>query len=380
MPQELRPTTFEAAAEALSSAASGGESVRVIGGATKLGWGNSPSDAGVELRTSALDRIVEHNAGDLTAVVQAGVPLALAQETFARTGQMLAVDPWLGPRQEATLGGVIATGDSGPLRHRYGSVRDLVVGMTVALSDGTIAKSGGKVIKNVAGYDVAKLLCGSFGTLGLILEVNVRLHPLPAQTVTAAAMSDDPHELAAAGRSLASRPLELEALDVAWKGGRGQVLARCGGAAALERAQRVARELSDAGLERVETVLDDAELWARQRADQRSADGALVRVAARPSQLEATLGAVRRRGGTLVGRIALGLSFIALEPGEVVGLLGDLPPGAWPVLLDAPAELRDGLDTWGDRLPPAALELIRRVKARFDPAGTCNPGLYVGGI
>lgn len=380
MPQELRPTTFEAAAEALSSAASGGESVRVIGGATKLGWGNSPSDAGVELRTSALDRIVEHNAGDLTAVVQAGVPLALAQETFARTGQMLAVDPWLGPRQEATLGGVIATGDSGPLRHRYGSVRDLVVGMTVALSDGTIAKSGGKVIKNVAGYDVAKLFCGSFGTLGLILEVNVRLHPLPAQTVTAAAMSDDPHELAAAGRSLASRPLELEALDVAWKGGRGQVLARCGGAAALERAQRVARELSDAGLERVETVLDDAELWARQRADQRSADGALVRVAARPSQLEATLGAVRRRGGTLVGRIALGLSFIALEPGEVVGLLGDLPPGAWPVLLDAPAELRDGLDTWGDRLPPAALELIRRVKARFDPAGTCNPGLYVGGI
>ena len=108
------------------------------------------------------------------------MPLAEAQARSARAGQMLALDPPLGAGAAATIGGVIAANDSGPLRHRYGGVRDLVVGITVVLSDGTIAKSGGKVIKNVAGYDLAKLFAGSFGTLGLIARVAVRLHPAPA--------------------------------------------------------------------------------------------------------------------------------------------------------------------------------------------------------
>jgi glycolate oxidase FAD binding subunit len=131
---------------------------------------------------TALTQIIEHNAGDLTATLEAGVPLAHAQQTFARAGQMLALDPPTGADGSATIGGIVATGDSGPLRHRYGAPRDLVVGMTFALGDGTIARSGGKVIKNVAGYDLAKLFAGSFGTLGMILSVSVRLHPLPATT------------------------------------------------------------------------------------------------------------------------------------------------------------------------------------------------------
>ena len=133
----------------------------------------------MDLETSGLDQIVEHNVGDFTAVLQAGVRLADAQAAFAAEGQMLALDPPLGADDGATIGGMVATADSGPLRHRYGGVRDLVVGMTVVLSDGTIAKSGGKVIKNVAGYDLAKLFAGSYGTLGLIASVSVRLHPLP---------------------------------------------------------------------------------------------------------------------------------------------------------------------------------------------------------
>ena len=172
------PETFEDAAAALASATAAGQAVRIIGAGTKLSWGNpaQPGEIAVELRTSSLDEIVEHNAGDLTAILQAGVPLAVAQRTFAAAGQMLALDPPLDPAP--TIGGVIATGDSGPLRHRYGAPRDLVIGATVALSDGTIASSGGKVIKNVAGYDLAKLFSGSFGTLGLILSISVRLHPL----------------------------------------------------------------------------------------------------------------------------------------------------------------------------------------------------------
>src|SRR5205823_9314568 len=130
----------------------------------------------------------------------------------------------------ATVGGVVAAADSGPLRHRYGGVRDLVVGITVALSDGTLARAGGKVIKNVAGYDLAKLFAGSFGTLGLIVEVAVRLHPRPARTVTAVGRGNDAAALAAGASAVAHAPLEPESLDVAWEGGAGAVLVRFGGA------------------------------------------------------------------------------------------------------------------------------------------------------
>jgi glycolate oxidase FAD binding subunit len=279
MPRRLTPTTFGAALAALADAAAGPESVRILGAGTKQSWLQPAPDPQVEIHTTGLDEIVEHNAGDLTAVLEAGVPLARAQQRFAEAGQMLALDPFLGPGHAATIGGILASADSGPLRHRYGAARDLVVGMTVGLSDGTIAHAGGKVIKNVAGYDLAKLFCGSFGTLGLILSVNVRLHPLPAATATALGVSGDPDKLAAVARVLAAAPLELEALDLAWRGGRGGILAQCGGARAKPRAERIAGLMREAGLEGIELTSDDAELWARQRAGQRSADRALVRVA-----------------------------------------------------------------------------------------------------
>jgi glycolate oxidase FAD binding subunit len=380
VPRQLRPPNLQAAAAALSGAAAGGETVRLIGAGTKLHWGAPGRHHDVELRTSGLDRIVEHNAGDLTAVIQAGVPLARAQDRFAAAGQMLAIDPWLGSPRAATVGGVVATADSGPLRHRYGAPRDLIVGMTVALSDGTIARSGGRVIKNVAGYDLAKLFCGSFGTLGLILEINVRLHPLPASTATALGVSGDPATLAAAGRNLAAAPLELEALDVAWRAGRGGLLAQCGGAAARARSDHVAGLLRHEGLDGVSTEPDDVELWARQRAGQRSLDRALVRVAARPSQLAEVLAAAEACSGTLVGRVTLGISFIELDPDAVEQLIDNLPSGARNVLLDGPSELSSRLDVWGASPGRDALELMKRVKARFDPGQACNPGLFVGGI
>jgi glycolate oxidase FAD binding subunit len=327
--------------------------------------------------------VVEHNIGDLTAVLEAGVRLADAQERFAAAGQMLALDPPLAAAgstaARATIGGIVATGDSGPLRHRYGGPRDLVLGMTVALSDGTIAQSGGKVIKNVAGYDLPKLFAGSFGTLGLILSVNVRLHPLPAGTATAFGADGDPARLAAAARALAAAPLELDALDISWRAGRGGVLARCCGADPVRRARRAARVLDDAGLREVDVVAEDEALWERQRAGQRSASAALVRVAARPSELADVLRAAESCDGTVVGRAALGVSYVEVDPAAAEPLRAALPAGARAVLADAPAELRAAIDPWGVGEGPA-LELMRRVKARFDPAGACNPGLFVGGI
>jgi len=378
--EQLIPASFEQAAAALAAAAAERRPVRIVGGGTKQGWGNATGVPGLELRTSELDDIVEHNEGDLTAILEAGVPLAQAQRRFAAAGQMLAIDPFLGDAHEATIGGIVATADSGPHRHRYGAPRDLILGITVALSDGTIARAGGKVIKNVAGYDLGKLFCGSLGTLGLILAVSVRLHPLPARTATALGVSGDPDALAAAVRELAAAPLELEALDVAWRAGRGGLLARSGGVQASARAVRVAAIMRDAGLTSTEVAEDDAALWARQRAGQRSTASVLVRVAARPTALPALLRAVQAADGTLVGRAALGHSYVELDPAAVEAFERRLPSGAFVTLLDAPTPLKETIEGWSPPPSEPALELMRRIKARFDPADVCNPGVFVGGI
>jgi glycolate oxidase FAD binding subunit len=381
MPTSLRPATFEEAAAGLAAAAAEGQSVRIRGAATKASWGAGGAEPDLELHTTALDEVVEHNVGDLTAVLQAGVPLARAQATFADAEQMLSLDPPLGRGHDATatIGGVVATADSGPLRHRYGAARDLVVGMTVALSDGTIARSGGKVIKNVAGYDIAKLFSGAFGTLGAILEVSVRLHPVAPASSTALGASGDPDVLSKAARLLTMAPLELEALDVAWQSGSGQILARLAGAEALRRIARVTALMSEAGLEGIDAVSGDEDLWARQRAGQRSDAAVLARVAASPSSLAQVLRATCSSGGRLVGRAALGLSWIEVQPEGLGTLRDELGRQATIVVLDAPPGVRDGLDPWGAR-EGTELELMRRVKMRFDPAGACNPGVFVGGI
>jgi glycolate oxidase FAD binding subunit len=379
MPTQITPGSFEEAAAALREASAAGHAVRIVGGASKP-WGRTVADPDVEVHASGLNRILEHNEGDLTAVLEAGVPLGRAQQQFAAAGQMLALDPYLGASHEATIGGILATGDSGPLRHRYGAGRDLVLGMTVALSDGTIARSGGKVIKNVAGYDIAKLFCGSLGTLGMILSVSLRLHPLPAETVTTLGVTADPERLCAAARTLSGAPLELEALDLAWRAGRGGLLARSGGVEARRRAERAAGLMREVRLEQIEIVDADGELWARQRAGQRSAQRVLMRVAARPSELAQVLEAADACEATVVGRAALGQSFLELDPGAIRRLVSRLPRAAQWSVLDASPTVRGALDPWGRAPDPQLLELMRRVKARFDPAQVCSPGAFVGGI
>jgi glycolate oxidase FAD binding subunit len=310
------------------------------------------------------------------------VPLLEAQAAFAAQGQMLALDPPLGAGDAATVGGVVATNDSGPLRHRYGGVRDLVVGITVVLSDGTIARSGGKVIKNVAGYDLGKLFAGSHGSLGLIVSVTVRLHPKPVETATAVGASDDPDTLAAAATLLAGLPLEADSLDAAWREGSGRLLARFGGATAGGQAEATAARMREAGLESVQTFEDDEELWADIRAAQRRSDGASLKVSGRVTDLAAAIRATEAAGGALVSRAAHGLSWITLDAGDTVRRASGVRDALEPrpvVLLDGSAELRRELDPWGP-VDEGALALMHRLKERFDTARIFRPGAFVGGI
>jgi glycolate oxidase FAD binding subunit len=381
--QLVTPDTAREAAALLRGYAARGVAVRFVGAGTKP-WGGPGGECGVELGTRALDAVVEHNRGDLTAVLQPGASLRELGELFADAGQMLPLDPPLGDGDAATLGGVVATGDSGPLRHRYGAVRDLVLGITVALPDGTLARAGGKVIKNVAGYDLAKLFSGSYGTLGLITEVAVRLLPRPPAHATATGATDDPGLLQRAAIALSASSLEAQSLDVRWESQSGMVLGRFAGVAATEQAAAAQRLLVDTGVEAAVTE-DDDELWARQRAGQRCGEGAVIRVSGRPTALADACVAAQVAGATLVGRAALGLSWIALPtaaPGELVTAIARMRNVLAPspcVVLDAPPYVRAHLDPW-DHSEDAALVLMRRVKQRFDPLRTCNPGIFVGGI
>jgi glycolate oxidase FAD binding subunit len=341
------PATGAEAAKLLAEAAAAGRTVRARGGGTKWAWGGA-AEPDVVLSTERLGGI-EHVAGDLTAVLGAGVRLADAQAVFAEAGQRLALDPPLGPGEAATVGGVLAAGDSGPLRHRYGAARDLLLGATVALPDGTVAKAGSRVIKNVAGYDLAKLYAGSLGSLGVLVEAVVRLHPRPVATATLVGETGDPAALAHAVQALAAAPLELEALDVRWAGGSGAVLAQAGGTSAAERAS-AAGDL--AGIDaRVEE--DDAALWSAQRDAQRPAEGELVRISGLLDELEATIRAVDAAGGSLVSRA--GVTWASVPAGaEITG---------WRVH-----------ERWPEPAAPLA-RLAGRVKERFDPAGVLAPGV-----
>jgi glycolate oxidase FAD binding subunit len=372
------PATREQFAQTLKGAAAAGRPVRFSGGATKRVWGAAGAEDALELPTAGLDRILEHNAGDLTAVLEAGVPLARAQEAFAEEDQMLALDP--PDPGGATLGGVVATADSGPLRGRYGGVRDLVVGMRVALSDGTLAKSGGKVIKNVAGYDLAKLFAGSLGTLGAIIELSVRLHPLQPASATAIGRSRDPDELGRALVMVSRAPLEHSGFDVEWAEGAGALLIRFAGMAPHPQAQLAERLLREAGLD-AEIADEDDRLWTEQRERQRASEPteAILRVSALPTRLPDVIRATANAGGSLVGRAVLGLSWLRLpEPtaDQIESLRRILSPSPC-VLLDRPESLE--VDPWGP-VDPAVLALMRRVKEHFDPAGVCAPGVFAGGL
>jgi glycolate oxidase FAD binding subunit len=390
-PATVRPRDLAEARAAMLDSAGGGRPLRIAGAGTKQGWG-APVEAPLVVETGAMDRLVAHNAGDMTAEVEAGMPLATLNQALAGAGQWLALDPPAvrgGPA--ATVGGIVAAGDAGPRRLRYGAPRDLVIGMTFVLADGTIGRTGGNVIKNVAGYDLAKLLAGSLGTLGLVASVVVRLHPLPAasRTVRLAATAEQAGET-----TLALAASQLEPTAVEWDSAGGTLLVRLEGGAdgVRDRAGRVLALAAGRGVGSAGRVLSGAAergAWATLAARVRGQDGDTVaRAATLPDRLARVARALDRAAeaagvdASLISSAALGLHTARIRGGDpaahaelvrswrrAVGALGGT------VRLHRRAPGLDGLvDAWGD--PPSAAAVMRAVKRRLDPDGRCGPGRF----
>lgn len=255
---------------------------------------------GDDVTTAGLDRILEHEAGDLTCTVEAGVRLSRLQAALARHGQRLSLDPPGDP----TIGALLAENLSGPIRHRFGAPRDLVLGVTLVLGDGTIANAGGKVVKNVAGYDLARLVCGTRGRLALIARASLRLHPIPKAAATLVAEPDD---LAAAARALLASQLQPSAMDVLHRG-RLAVLFE-GSNRAVETQLERARALvggTEAG----------PEVWAESRARQAEATSVVRFDPSRLAEILANL-------SDAVVRPAAGIAYAATPPSDTVPQGGD---------------------------------------------------------
>src|SRR3984885_6541579 len=347
------------------------------GGGTKQRWGYPVAPA-VVLETHRLNALREHTWQDMTCTVEAGCPWAFMQSALAQHGQYVALDP-LWP-ERATVGGIVATNDSGALRLRYGSLRDLIIGMTIVLADGTIAHTGGKVVKNVAGYDLHKLMTGAFGTLGVITSVNFRLHSIPqcTQSFTCSASAAKP--LGAWLLKLLHQ--QLSTLSIQLRGAAEGFHLDIQLASLPEVLHTQADLLESLGrVEGLAIEAGTAAVWdARQQQFAHFHFNDFVcKATMLPTEIAPFADRVRSLGGESVtqatGIMTAGFPAAAGEhfpqlPRELEAAAGSL------MVLKQPAEIK--LDCWGTL--PDSLPLMREIKLRFDPEGVLSPGRFLGRI
>ena len=393
------PGTVEQAARVISAAASLGLTVVPRGSGRTISWGPPPARCDVVADMTRMNRILEYAAGDLVVRAEAGVTLGQLGEVLAGKGQRLALE---GPAA-ATVGGMIATGAAGPLRLRYGTPRDLLIGITVVRPDGHVAHSGGKVVKNVAGYDIGKLFAGSFGTLGLITGATFRLHPLAAHTTYVTRDYDDAAAAAEAVLTAAAAPLQASAAEIDRPGPGAPVqvgvLLEGNASGVSERASRMAGVLGHGALTSLAAPPWWAQWGAAGRGGRRPVRGTLIRVAFWAAELRRVLDAINAVAvdtgvaPAVTGSAGAGVMYVSLDPGEDTGQVavfvralraatghgGVGHPGALArgsvVVLTAPAPVRASVDMWG---PVPALALMRAVKRQFDPGNTMAPGRFAG--
>jgi glycolate oxidase FAD binding subunit len=355
------------------------------GHTTKLHWGGVIDEVTLVVSTEKLDRLVEHAEGDLTVTTEVGISFAHLQAIVGKAGQFCAIDPQFHDR--ATLGGIIATADTGSLRHRYNSVRDMLLGITFVRYDGEIVKAGGRVVKNVAGYDLMKLLTGSYGTLGILAQATLRVYPIPAHTKSILVYGDS-DSLAQAAQTLLSSALTPTSVDLL-----SSSLTDKSAVGLLVRFQSIPESvnLQIERLTEVATALglsvSDADLWQtfhdRMNVSDQS-DMIVCKIGVRPSSAVAVLdqlasilpaAEVMIHAGSGIGQLSVtnARSTQILQARSLCEA-----SGGYLSVLQGSIAFKQQLDVWG--YSGNALNLMQRVKAQFDPRTLFSPHRFVGGI
>jgi glycolate oxidase FAD binding subunit len=380
----VAPGSTDEAAAVLRAAAVHELAVVVRGAGGRLGWGVPPSRCDLMIDMSRMSSVVEHSSGDLVARLQAGARMGDVAAALGRDGQELALDV----PDRATVGGVVASGLAGPRRLRYGTPRDLLIGITIVRADGTVARSGGKVVKNVAGYDLGKLLAGSAGTLALITEATFRLHPLPAARVYVTAEYVSARIACDAVAAAANSPLVASAVELSRPSPGGSirigVLLEGSSEGVAARAMRMAGLLGPA-----ETSLERPPWW---RGALDAEGGTLIRVSCWVSALPTVLDAVEVAAGdagvspTIVGPAGAGVLYLRVDPDVAAdrsaGFVRALRAArsgerGGVVVLAAPAAVREALAGYGGMAGTVpSLALMRAVKDQFDPGHRMAPGRF----
>jgi glycolate oxidase FAD binding subunit len=384
----VEPGSVEETREMMRLASREGLVVSPRGGGTKMHLGDPPALLDLIVSTARMNEIIEHVPGDQVVRVQAGIRLQDLQEQLSGSDQMLAIDP---PERGATIGGIVAANASGPRRYRYGTIRDLIIGITVVLHDGTVAKAGSKVVKNVAGYDLSKLFTGSLGTLGIIVTANFRLHPIPQASRTVAVEVESPEAAAGVAQAMMHSQVEPTAVELHY-GEDARLLT-----VLLESIPDGVEEKVEATSFLLNPFGEVRTLSSSERGNLGPAtvgeDEAAIKLSAPPADLAdvlgTVLGAAERRGldhPRITGHAASGVTFVGFSGGDEdarAGFVEELREiwlrrGGSVTLQKAPLSLKNRVGAWdqgGDYLG-----LIRRVKEKFDPRGGMNPGRFVGGV
>ncbi len=380
------PADAQQIAQVLRFADANGLTVMPSGGGTKLAWGNRVA-SDVELQLNRLDQLREHAWQDMTCTVQAGCSWAAMQAQLQRHGQMVALDPlWPG---RATVGGIVACNDSGALRLKYGGLRDLIIGMTIVLADGTIAKSGGKVVKNVAGYDIHKLLTGSLGTLGVIAEVNFRLHPLDEHARTWTATLPDAAQCASFSaplNALMDSQIAPSSVQVRVSKTVCAVDVRVAGVPECldQYGARIHRIFAG-----VELAQSSEEVWVARQSLFEKSEALVLKVSVLPGEVcdiseklyawsgdSAAIGIVAQATGLMTVSITAAFETAASLLERLRAHLTQ--SGGSGVVQQAPDPFKEKIAIWGP--DTGTLPLMREIKRRFDPNRILNPGRFVGSI
>jgi len=388
------PSTPEELAAVMVYAAQQRLRVLPCGRRSKLHWGGLVKGVDLVISTERLNRLVDHAIGDLTVTAEAGIKFSDLQELLRKSGQFLAIDPHY--PDEATLGGIISTADTGAMRHRYSSIRDMILGISFVRSDGQIVKAGGRVVKNVAGYDLMKLLTGAYGTLGIITQVTLRVYPIShaSQTVVLSGHRDSLAQAAQTLLSSALTPTAIEALSAQTMSdlelGKEMGLLIRFQAIAESVKEQAARSLEVGAAFGLSSQLypdtSEADLWRRLGEKMvGETDSIVCKIGVKPSEAIAVLTQIEQLSQTAgaVVHLGSGVGQLVLSSETRTFMIQELrslcqATGGYLSILQAPIPFKQQIDVWG--YAGSALDLMQTIKTQFDPNSLLSPRRFVGGI